>query len=233
MAAPIVVQVTPEDKETDVVLGQSIVVVFDQAIDTTSVDDDTFSLTCPAPTQILTSGQLISGEAGPSEVSVTGKWTFSTDEQGRTVATFQPDKPFEQNTPYTATLFGSDADLSTRDVMNAGGESMAKCYQWTFTSGVLNLTVPPVTSPLADAQPVIPPGQIRVIPRRTTGQDFTQAFDVLFPDEIDPSSVDLNALYMSIEPILGDPSIAIPSGLQYAAAVNGNKISITINGWTQ
>ena len=59
MSAPVVLQATPSDQETDVVLGQAIIVAFDQALDTSTLNDSTFSLTFPAPTQVLTSGQLV------------------------------------------------------------------------------------------------------------------------------------------------------------------------------
>lgn len=234
MAAPQVVQVTPNNSETDVVLGQALVVQFDQLIDTTTLNDDTFSLTCPAPTQILTTGQLISGEAAPSTIAVPGTWSFVTDSQGRTVATFTPTKALEQNTQYTATLFGSDAALSTQDVMNPAQEAMTASYQWAFQTGILQLSTPPVVSPLADACPPISLKEIRVVPRmrRPLGQDLSQEFDIIFPDDIDPTSFDPTDICMSIEPLLGDPNAVVPPNLQYTATVSGNKLQIAVTGWT-
>lgn len=233
MSAPQVVQVTPNNEETDVVLGQALSVTFDQVIDTTTLNDDTFSLTCPAPTQILTNTQLISGEAAPSAVSVPGTWSFVVDDQNRTVATFTPTDALLQNTPYTATLFGADAALSTQDVMNPTQEAMANSYQWSFITGILQLTVPPVVSPLIDANPPINLKEIRVVPRmrRPLGQDLSQEFDIIFPDDIDPTSFDPSDLYMSIEPLLGDPNAIVPPGLEYSATVSGNKLQIKVTGW--
>ena len=104
MSAPVVLQATPSDQETDVVLGQAIIVAFDQAINTSTLNDSTFSLTFPAPTQVLTSGQLVAGEAAPSTVNVEGVWSFADDTLGRTIATFTPNRHFQENTLYTACL---------------------------------------------------------------------------------------------------------------------------------
>lgn len=101
MSAPVVVSVQPDVNETDVVLGQPVIITFDQGIDTTTLSDSTFNLSFPAPTQIITSGQLISGPAGPSTVPVHGAWTFATDGQNRTVATFTPPNMRITRTPST------------------------------------------------------------------------------------------------------------------------------------
>jgi len=147
MSAPQVVAVVPDVNETDVVLGQAISITFDQEIDTTSLSDSTFSLTCPALTQVVTNNQLISGESSPSTIVVHGTWTFNTAPNGATVAVFQPSRGFTPNTSYTATLLGADAALSTEDVHNPAGEPMAQSYSWTFISGALSLKTPPPTSP--------------------------------------------------------------------------------------
>ena len=45
------------------------------------------------------------------------------------------------------------------------------------------------------------------------GADLTQVVDIIFPGPIDPASIDLNDLMISIEPIMGDP--ASPSHLTF------------------
>jgi len=112
---------------------------FDQVIDTTTLDESTFSLTFPAPAQIIGSNRLISGDPAPSTVSVQGAWGFTTNASNQTVATFTPDKPLQQNTVYTAMLLGSDAALTSSVIENPAGESMTVSYSWGFTTGVLNL----------------------------------------------------------------------------------------------
>ena len=117
---------------------------------------------------------------GPSTVSLGGTWSFTTDAQNRTVATFTPEKPFQQNTVYTVMLLGADASL-TEVLKNPAGEAMAQSYQWVFTTGVLNLQTPPPTSPLLTPHPVIDPQSIRVQPRRRLNTDLTQQFEIVFP----------------------------------------------------
>lgn len=59
----------------------------------------------------------------------------TADVQNRTVATFPPEKPFQQNTVYTVMLLGADASLTTEVPKNAAGEALALSYQWVFTTG--------------------------------------------------------------------------------------------------
>src|ERR1035437_8805186 len=96
MSAPVVVSVDPGNSETDVVLGQALILTFDQVIDPTTLNDSPFSLTYPAPIQVVNSAQLISGKPESSTVSVDGTWSFATV-AGATVATFQPSRGFQQN----------------------------------------------------------------------------------------------------------------------------------------
>ena len=231
MSAPVVLQSTPANEEGDVVLGQTIIITFDQAINTSTLNDSTFSLTFPAPTQVLTSSQLVAGEAAPSTVNVEGVWSFADDKTGRTIATFTPSKHLQENTLYTAMLLGSDASLSTEDVMNTAGESMNVSYQWTFTTGVLNLLVPPTMCPLLDSAPALRPEEIKVIPRKRVGQDLSQEILLLFPDEIDPDSFSEEDLMLSIEPLLGDPTVIMPTNLQYQVLVDGNKLRVIVSGF--
>ena len=47
---------------------------------------------------------------------------------------------------------------------------------------------------------------------------------------VDPN-YDVPQLLMSIEAVLGDPTVTIPPGLKPTAVVTGNRIRITITGW--
>jgi len=139
VSAPVVVSVQPNPSETDVVLGQQIIITFDQVIDTSTLDESTFSLTYPAPAQVINAQNLISGNPAPSTVVVQGTWTFTTNSSNQTVATFTPKTAFQQNTLYTAMLLGTDAALTSADIQNTSGQAMATSYSWSFTTGVLNL----------------------------------------------------------------------------------------------
>ena len=140
MSAPVVVSVQPNPNETEVVLGQPIIITFDQVIDTSTLDATTFSLTYQAAAQVINAMNLISGNPAPSTVVVQGTWTFTTNASNQTVATFTPSTAFQQNTPYTATLLGTDAALTSADIQNTSGPAMASSYSWSFTTGVLNET---------------------------------------------------------------------------------------------
>jgi hypothetical protein len=93
---------------------------------------------------------------------------------------------------------------------------MTASYQWSFQTGDLNLTVPPVQSLLIQntLASAINPVDIKILPRRMVGVDLTQIIDIIFPGPIDPDFFDLNDLMISIEPVLGDPRIAVPPNLQ-------------------
>ena len=41
------------------------------------------------------------------------------------------------------------------------------------------------------------------------GVDLTQVVDIIFPGPIDPASIDLSDLMISIEAVMGDPHIAV------------------------
>jgi hypothetical protein len=234
MSAPLVVSTVPNSNATGVVLGAPIVVTFDQPVDPATVTNATFSVTGPGQTQILTPEQLIS--QNPSAINsrdvVTGVISFSPD---NTQVTFTPDEAFNKNLLYTVLLVGGDGLLTSAGIANplgAGGLKMAQSYQWTFTTSDLNITTPPVVSPI----PVPPilgldPNAIRVIPRSFVDNDLSAEIQIIFPAKIDPNSFAITDILASIEPVLGDLSVVIPSGLSISAAVQDNMITISVTGW--
>lgn len=235
MSAPLVVNVDPANNEVDVVLGSQITVTFDQAIDTTTIDESTFSVTGPGQTQILTAGQLIAKDGNTllSREYIEGTFTFDTDSQGRTVVSFVPVRHFQPNVQYQILLLGLDASLTVDVIKNPAGEGMDLSYSWNFQTGDLNLTVPPTQSLLIEntLASAINPADIKIFPRRMVGADLTQEVDIIFPGPIYPTSIDLSDLMISVEGVLGDPNIAVPPNLTPSAVITGNKIRITITGW--
>jgi hypothetical protein len=230
---PSIISVEPNDVETDVVLGQSIIITFNEVIDTTTLNADTFALNYNPPTQILTSNQLIDGCPVGSIVSVEGTWTFTTNNSSQTVAVYQPTEPFKQNTVYTVTVFGTDASLSTQNVMDLEGNSISVSYQWMFTTGSLSFTTPPAQCPLVDI-PAINPECIRVTPRHQIGDNLSNEIDIIFPGPIDLTSFSMTDLQMSISAVLHDPNIFIPQNLTYTPTVlsgSPNILRITITGF--
>ena len=84
MSAPLVVNVDPANNEVDVVLGTQITITFDQSIDTTTIDESTFSVTGPGQTQILTAGQLIAKDGNTllSREYIEGTFAFDVTPTG-------------------------------------------------------------------------------------------------------------------------------------------------------
>jgi hypothetical protein len=218
MSAPLVVNVDPANNEVDVVLGTQITITFDQLIDTTTIDESTFSVTGPGQTQILTAGQLIAkdGDTLLSREYIEGTFAFDVTPTGASIVSFVPKRHFQPNVQYQILLLGLDASLTVDVIKNPGGEAMAASYQWSFQTGDLNLAVPPTQSLLIEntLASAINPADIRLLPRKMVGADLTQIVDITFPGPIDPTSIDLNELMISIEPIMGDPRIAIPPNLK-------------------
>jgi hypothetical protein len=228
VAAPTVLSVSPGVAETDVVLGTQIVVTFDQEIDAATLTESTFSLTGPAQ-QALTPGEL--SPSDPGQESVLGTFSFALDGSGRTVATFNPTLSLRKDTEYNVLLLGANSVLSADAILNAADEAMVESYAWTFKTGSLNVVVPPAPAPLPSQLSYIDTAQIVVIPRKVIGNDLAQEIQLIFPEELDPASVDLDALLVAIEPVLGDLSVVVPENLQATASVSGRKILITVTGW--
>lgn len=246
MTAPTVTSVTPTADETDVVLGTQIIVVFSFLMDHTTINDGTFSLTGPGQTMIATPDQMIAEDP----VSVTGReyitGTFSFDDTIggglQTQVTFNPSKPLRPDVEYTILIMGSGGVLSSDAVKNIYGVAMVGSYTWSFTTGELNLVVPPPSAPVPGASPQFDPSTIVVIPRQSgnqrVGADLSQEIDLIFPDSVSLTPYDPTPdILTSVEAILGDPDVVIPSGLvtnlgwtSYGGKPN-RKLTISITGW--
>lgn len=235
MAAPSVVSVNPAVNEKDVVLGTQVVITFDQEIDPSSITESTFALTGPGQTQILTPGQLASEspDTSLSREFVLGTFGFALDGQGRSVVTFNPTKQLRKNLEYIVLVLGANGELTSDAVKNLAGEAMVETYEWKFTTGDLAVVEPPPSAPLPEEVAYIDPKQIVVMPRKAVGNDLAQEIHVIFPKAIDPESVKLDEILVAIEAVLGDPSVLIPDTLTSTARIQGNRIIITITGWSQ
>lgn len=252
MAAPTVLLVTPSDQETDVVLGTQITVLFDSLMDHTTINESTFSLTGPGQTQIVSSDQLVVSDPQPitGREYITGVFSFDDTLNGgtQTQVTFNPSKPLRPNVVYTVLIIGSGAQLTSDAVKNASEVSMVGSYTWSFTTGQLNLVVPPPSAPIPGSAPALDPNAIIVIPRlgspnpvtsdERTGADLTQEIDIIFPDSVSLSPYDPTPdILSSIEPILGDPLLVIPSGLtvsyqwQTYGGKPNRKLKVTVAGF--
>lgn len=246
MNPPTILSVTPNDQETDVVLGTQITVLFDSLMDHSTINESTFVLTGPGQTQIVTPDQLVESDPEPitGREYITGVFGFD-DTPGagtQTSVTFTPSKALRPDVEYQILVLGSGGALTSGAVKNLYDISMIGSYIWSFTTGELNLVIPPPSAPVPGLAPALDPNQIIVIPRQSgnqvTGADLTQEIDLIFPASVSLSPYDPTPdILTSVEAILGDPTVPIPTGLTvtpswqtYAGAPN-RKLKLVITGW--
>ena len=115
MSAPLINSRTPAPDAVSVYLNDYIEVVFDQAIDQTTLNDNTVLLYRMSDYQVME--KSISFDTGTNTLTIT------------------PNIVFDQNTQYSAVIVGYDQ--STSCVKNSGGESLAVSSTWNFTTGTL------------------------------------------------------------------------------------------------
>ena len=233
MSAPVILSVAPAPDETDVVLGRVIEVTFDQAVDPDTVTSATFALTGPGETTIVDGDELAYKNAKPSSGReyITGAFNFPSPDKLR----FTPDKPLRPGIQYTVLIAGASSLLATSVVRNPAGEALAKSYQYAFKTGTLNVATPPALSPLPPAapweRPRLDPNSIRIrsggIPVKAVANELSY-IELIFPAAVDPTSFDQNDLRVAIEPFLGDTSVPLPDNVTVSAAVQANRIVLTV-----
>jgi Bacterial Ig-like domain len=235
MAIPTITSVTPANLATGVILGGPITVTFSEIMDHASITSSNFALISPQGTMIITPDEEM--ERNPSPIAgkknISGTFTFD-DRTGVTVVTFVPGRVLIPNITYTVIIIGAGAYLVSNPVMGADATPLASNYSWSFTTGTLDLVIPPSISPLPNNPDIDPWTDIIVIPRtfpNPNGTDLTQEIDLVFEAPVDPTSFSLSNLLLSVDSILGDPSVTIPPGLIATAVIAGNIIKITITGW--
>ena len=113
---PTVISVTPPTVSVGVCPSTAVTATFSQAMNPSTINTTTFTLT-----------------AGTPPVAVTGVVTYA----GST-ATFTPSSPLALNTHYTATITTGAMDLS--------GVSLASNFVWTFTTATVACIPPVVVS---------------------------------------------------------------------------------------
>lgn len=236
MSAPSIIKVSPNPNQTDVVLGTTIVVGFDQVIDQTTITSSTFSLTGPGQTQVISPEELNVRNPRPDagREYIAGSFNFSTDANGNTVVTFIPSRPLRPNVVYTVLVVGGLGSVLGAAVKNTNTppDTLDSNYQWTFTTGDLDISTPPITSPIAPLVVPLDPSRVQIQQRLwAVGNDLSQELDIIFSAPIDTTSVTPEQILLSLEPILNDPSVSVPSGLTPTVTISGNKISIVISGW--
>ena len=235
MAVPTIRSVYPDVSSTGVILGTPIVVTFSELMNHSSINQSNFALISPIGTMIITPTEEIAQNPSPvsSKKNVPGKFSFN-DNTGVTIVIFTPKEVLIPNTTYTVIIIGAGAYLVSNPVLGADNTPLATNYTWTFTTGTLNLSTPPPTSPLAPTNTALDLRSVAIIPRmfpNPNGTDLTQTIKLVFPDNIVAESFSMEDLLLSVSSILGDPSVTIPTGLTTSAAIANDTITITISGW--
>lgn len=156
---------------------------------------------------------------------------------GVTIVTFIPAKPLLPGTVYTALIVGTDSPLADAFVKDTLGNPMLNSFQWSFTTGTLNIVTPPIQNPVRPPQTFIKPEQIKVIPRPPVGGNplvpnppGIAVIDIIFPAPIDPNSFDPADILMGLEPIMNDPDVMVPSSVTASYVIQGNKLIVTFAG---
>lgn len=154
---------------------------------------------------------------------------------GQTVATFIPSKPLRPGITYTVLVVGADSVLANSFVHNLAGNNLLSSYQWSFSTGTLNISTPPTQNPLLTPKTTLSPEQIQVIPRSPVGVSDPSVFnisvvDIIFPHPIDINTFDPTQLLVGVEPIMNDPDVALPAGASASYIIQGNKLIVTVSG---
>ena len=232
---PTLLSVSPLDQATDVVLGCDINLTFNTPINQATVTVDTFLLQGPGQTTMVGPTQLIS--LNPTSVVgreyITGSFNWDSTS---TILTFIPDRPLQPNTTYSIMIVGQGGGLSKNYVESTDGTSLDKTYQWSFTTGDLNVSKPPVQCPLPPLRRAINPADIivKIAPRlKPVGNDLSQEIDFIFPAPIDSTTFNPTSLQASIDPILNDIYVRVPDGLVTTATLSTDltTIKVVITGW--
>jgi hypothetical protein len=135
-----ILSVRPDVNSSGVILQGAVIVTFDREIDVTTYSENSFLLSAPVSIPSISPSGLV-GAISPASGTdyVAGTFSFALNTAGGTIATFKPARPMRPNVKYTV--------LISTDVATADGTSLAANYSWTFVTGVLNLTVPPMQQP--------------------------------------------------------------------------------------
>jgi len=119
---PTVISTVPLNLATGVPINQALTATFSVAMNASTIDTTTFTL------------------SGPGATAVTGVVTYVA---AGSVATFTPDASLAPNTVYTATI--------TTGAMDLGGTALASNYVWTFTTAATPIVIPPTVISTAPA----------------------------------------------------------------------------------
>lgn len=245
MSAPVVSAVYPVPDAGNVVLRTKIWVEFDQPMDPATITASTFAVLAPDSTLVLNPSEALDPRRKPSgSRPVAGRIV----QESPVRFSFVPSEPLQPQAKYRVLIVGGSGTAVASGVKNLAGEVLAKSYQWSFTTGTLDLEQPPLTSPvnlfenqavpgpaLADwLRPRLDPSQIEVRPvMRPDGQPVDGLpfqFEIVFPGQVNPSVLSSGQVQVWLESLADIPQMALPAGVTAVASVSGNKILVTLQG---
>ena len=133
VSGPSVVTVTPANSATSVSTGASVTATFDESMNPSSINSNTFELSTPQ------------GGEGSIVVPATVSYNSST-----ATATLVPSSPLAYSTTYTAAVEGG-----ANGVQDPNGKQLLSNYIWSFTTAP-----PPGTCPCSIWSPATTPGTV-------------------------------------------------------------------------
>ncbi|MEO6805359.1 MAG: Ig-like domain-containing protein, partial [Edaphobacter sp.] len=122
---PTVVSVSPPNGTTAACGTTAINATFSEAMDPSTINGTTFTLT------------------GPNGATVAGQVSYSSTNK---TATFTLSAPLAESTKYTATITTGAKDLY--------GNAVASNYVWSFTSGICVVVPPPILPTVITVAPI-------------------------------------------------------------------------------
>jgi hypothetical protein len=147
-ANPTVILTDPTDFEEDVALNRSVTVTFSEAMDSTTVNDATFTL-------------------DDGVASVQGVVTYVG-----LIAIFNPDIDLVAGTEYTATITSAAEDLAGNFLVDEQTPPVVNDYVWTFTTGLTSDTIAPTVAPKSPLN-----GAVDVALNKSVSATFSEAMD--------------------------------------------------------
>jgi hypothetical protein len=235
MSSPRINTKTPAADATNVYVNQLIYLVFDQTIDSATLNDNTILLYRVEDLEIL---------------DKTIAWDTST-----LTATITPDVVFAQNTQYNIVVIG--CDQSSTCVKNPGGENLALTVTWYFTTGTSTYDPPEDTQtetqpedPVADTpvSKVLAPKSSTVFAINATSPEnysanlgtingdyetvlYNGPITVTFNENVASGAlVQQDWLSFYVEAVDGDP--ATPTGMPSGLLYNANGPTLTWDPYT-
>jgi hypothetical protein len=215
-----IVSVLPDVTSMGVILQGAVIVTFDQEIDVTTYSESSFLLSAPPETSHTPPGGLV-GSVNPVTGTdyVEGTFSFQLNTAGGTIATFKPLRPMRPNVRYTV--------LISTEVATPGGVALSENYTWNFTTGVLNLTMPPAQNPLPSQVGRIRPEDLSISPHSTINNDL-HTITLTFPDDIDPTSFDVADVFVDLEAFLQDLDVDVPAVTGKTIIIEGDQLIINL-----